>query len=86
MLACGVLARPSVSACIRRLSPRPSGQVMVDFTGSPSSQEINGTFDAVSCDLVFSSASASTLGIGHTCQFVSSSSLKVPEHDFGSLD
>lgn len=65
------------------LSPRryhSSEQVTVDFTGSPSSQEINGTFAAVSCDLVLSPASVSTLGNGHTCQFVSGSSLKVPEH------
>ncbi|CAM9627536.1 unnamed protein product, partial [Ectocarpus sp. 12 AP-2014] len=52
-------------------------QVTVDFTGNPSSQEINGTFSSVSCESVFSAASASTLGIGSTCQFSSSSSIKV---------
>ncbi|CAM9387892.1 unnamed protein product, partial [Ectocarpus sp. 12 AP-2014] len=52
-------------------------QVTVGFTGNPSSQEINGTFDAVPCESVFSAASASTLGIGHTCQFSSGSSIKV---------
>ncbi|CAM9843656.1 unnamed protein product, partial [Ectocarpus sp. 4 AP-2014] len=52
-------------------------QVAVGFIGNPSSQEINGTFDAVPCESVFSTASASTLGIGHTCQFSSGSSIKV---------
>ncbi|CAM9207243.1 unnamed protein product, partial [Ectocarpus fasciculatus] len=52
-------------------------QVTVDFTGNPSSQEINGTFSAVSCESVFSAASASTLGTGSTCQFSSRSSIKV---------
>ncbi|CAM9196214.1 unnamed protein product, partial [Ectocarpus sp. 8 AP-2014] len=52
-------------------------QVTVGFTGNPSSQEINGTFGAVPCESVFSTASASTLGIRSTCQFVSGSSIKV---------
>ncbi|CAM9477596.1 unnamed protein product, partial [Ectocarpus sp. 8 AP-2014] len=52
-------------------------QVTVDFTGNPSSQEINGTFDAVPCESIFSAASASTLGIRSTCQFFSGSSIKV---------
>ncbi|CAM9806997.1 unnamed protein product, partial [Ectocarpus fasciculatus] len=52
-------------------------QVTVGFTGNPSSQEINGTFDAVPCESVFSVASASTLGIRSTCQFFSASSIKV---------
>lgn len=52
-------------------------QVMVEFTGSPSSQEINGTFDVVPCDSVFSDASTSTLGVGNSCQFVSDSRIKV---------
>lgn len=60
------------------------GQVTVDFTGNPSSQEINGTFSAVSCESVFSAASASTLGIGTTCQFSSSSSIKVPSRNVAS--
>ena len=52
-------------------------QIVVEFSGSPSSQEINGNYDAVSCDEVFSSVSASSLGVGSTCQFLSDSSLKV---------
>ena len=52
-------------------------QILVDFTGNPSSQEIDGDYGAVSCEEVFSSDSASFLGVGSTCQFVSDTSLKV---------
>ncbi|CAM9773342.1 unnamed protein product [Scytosiphon promiscuus] len=52
-------------------------QVAVEFTGNPSSREINGTFEAVACDMVFSAATTATLGAGHSCQFSSASSIKV---------
>lgn len=51
-------------------------QITVHFTGSPSSQEIDGMYRAVSCGAVFSASSASTLGTGSSCQFSSESSLK----------
>lgn len=52
-------------------------QIIVEFAGSPSSQEIKGTYGAVSCEEVFSTDSASAVGVGSTCQFVSALSLKV---------
>ncbi|CAM9204557.1 unnamed protein product [Laminaria digitata] len=50
---------------------------MVGFTGSSSSQEINGTFAAVPCEAAFSAESAAFLGLGSTCQFVSTTTMMV---------
>lgn len=67
--------------CMHSQQPRDiapiSDQVMVVFTGNPASQEINGTFGAVPCESVFSAASASTLGAGNSCQFISAYVIKV---------
>lgn len=50
---------------------------MVEFAGSPSSQELSSSFRSVPCEGVFSDASVATLGIGCTAQFSSSSILTV---------
>ncbi|CAN0003126.1 unnamed protein product [Pylaiella littoralis] len=52
-------------------------KVVVYFNGNPTSQEINGTYDSVPCESVFNPSSASKLGAGNACQFVSSSSMQV---------
>eukprot|EP00903_Cladosiphon_okamuranus_P011441 g10779.t1 len=52
-------------------------QVMVAFSGNPASQEINGIFEAVSCESVFSAASVAALGAGSMCQFMSSFVIQV---------
>lgn len=52
-------------------------QILVYFTGNPSSQEINGTFAAVPCESVFLATSASILGVGNSCRFLSGYSLQV---------
>ncbi|CAM9178019.1 unnamed protein product, partial [Sphacelaria rigidula] len=75
------------SAVVRDRLPAPllesarfanaGSQVIIEFTGSDSSQEINGSYSAVPCEDVFSAASASTLGIGCTSQFSSPSTLMV---------
>lgn len=55
-------------------------KVAVSFTGTASSQEINGTFAAVACEAAFSAGSVALLGLGSTCQFVSTSTMMVRAH------
>ncbi|CAM9110513.1 unnamed protein product [Ectocarpus fasciculatus] len=52
-------------------------QVFIQFEGSASSQEINGSYAVVPCEEAFSDSSAATLGVGCASQFTSSSILTV---------
>ena len=68
-----------VVTLVSRISPVffPAMKVTVSFTGTPSSQEINGTLAAVPCEAAFSVESTALLGLGSTCQFVSASTMMV---------
>lgn len=56
---------------------RDRSQVLIQFEGSASSQELNGSYAVVPCGEAFSEASAATLGVGCQTQFTSSSILTV---------